>query len=557
MVFLLSPGVKLYHDFLTWKAFLLVVLLLQYILWVATLVLCVTSSSATMTGGNSSSVVVYQYLPSPMSIYAWSMGQTLTTLGMFPHLAQLLTHTAWASFEQDYDAATATATADDGGENNDDNFNSSRSNHSNKKKKTPVILEIPTLQVQEYIHEKDSTAVLHYLRTTYGKDWMDRPVLLQGLWTTEQLELADEIIEDEIENEDQTTKNIHHHHQNRPRRRRRRQLTPTGLLNMTDLRIPYFTDARVVGALTPDGVDTVANIVRGILNDQQPYKIASQFILEHQLETTEIFDEIAPHAFLTQLFGNHFTKAHVRGTSLLPAFVWNTTTTTTSSSTSRRHRTNIKLPGTTTVPVFIANTIPTPHQEDEDNTKTNHNTECSAAENDTNTEEDTYHRRNPISSHGHNRTAAHAVPLTGLHCEPIANIAVQLYGARTWTLVEHTTTMKWNMKSTISADGRSFYPSWLTHIEMLQKQIPHYSVTTRPGDALWLPTWTYHKVEYTTTTSATTPGNVSSSLSSTSNLSIGASLFHFRPYDYLRKSPIFAVLLIPSLIKELIGFKTQ
>ena len=40
-------------------------------------------------------------------------------------------------------------------------------------------------------------------------------------------------------------------------------------------------------------------------------------------------------------------------------------------------------------------------------------------------------------------------------------------------------------------------------------------------------------------------------------LSIGGSIFHFRPWDFVKHNPLYAIMIIPALIKELTGIKTQ
>jgi hypothetical protein len=63
-------------------------------------------------------------------------------------------------------------------------------------------------------------------------------------------------------------------------------------------------------------------------------------------------------------------------------------------------------------------------------------------------------------------------------------------------------------------------------------------VVTHAGDLLWVPPWTWHRVEYIEDTVA-----------------IAASLFHFRPKEFVRNNPTFATLLIPNLVKEFLGTK--
>ncbi len=128
-------------------------------------------------------------------------------------------------------------------------------------------------------------------------------------------------------------------------------------------------------------------------------------------------------------------------------------------------------------------------------------------------------------------------PFTTLHCEPIGNIAVQLSGRKKWTLVlpEHS----FRIKPGISPDGRAFFASWANESEI--DDVPKYEVATAAGDALWVPTWTWHRVDYIPS----------------EDVSLAASLFHFRVLDFYQNNPLFAALMIPAMVKELLGFNTQ
>ena len=57
---------------------------------------------------------------------------------------------------------------------------------------------------------------------------------------------------------------------------------------------------------------------------------------------------------------------------------------------------------------------------------------------------------------------------------------------------------------------------------------------------LWVPTWTWHRVDYLPGVSA-----------------ISASLFHFRAEQVATHNPLFTSLLVPNIAKELVGWKTQ
>ncbi|GAX23324.1 hypothetical protein FisN_27Lh098 [Fistulifera solaris] len=132
---------------------------------------------------------------------------------------------------------------------------------------------------------------------------------------------------------------------------------------------------------------------------------------------------------------------------------------------------------------------------------------------------------------------------TALHCEPIGNVAVQLHGRKQWTLVEP---QYWkHLQPTVAPDGRAYVASMANSIDA-----PHYTVVTQAGDALWVPTWTWHRVDYTTTDTATTDEDEG-------GIAIAGSLFHFRFNDYATQNPLFAVLLFPAMLLELIGYNTQ
>jgi hypothetical protein len=93
------------------------------------------------------------------------------------------------------------------------------------------------------------------------------------------------------------------------------------------------------------------------------------------------------------------------------------------------------------------------------------------------------------------------------------------------------------LKPSVAPDGRAFFASWTPNLD----HVPRYQVATHAGDAMWVPTWTWHRVDYI----------------ESEDISIGGSLFHFRPIDYVRQNPLFSLLMIPALIRELAGISTQ
>jgi len=130
-------------------------------------------------------------------------------------------------------------------------------------------------------------------------------------------------------------------------------------------------------------------------------------------------------------------------------------------------------------------------------------------------------------------------PRTALHCEPIGNLAIQVLGRKQWTLID---SRHWKaLRPKLSPDGRAYFIAQNQH----SSTVPVYKLTTQPGDALWVPTWTWHRVDY------------SSNVNTDQPISIGASLFHFRSLEFAANNPLFASLILPALLQEIVGFKTQ
>ena len=153
-------------------------------------------------------------------------------------------------------------------------------------------LNIPTVNIQNFTRE----TILPYLETTYGQDWRRRPLLLQNLWTKEELKDP------------------------------RRHLTPHGLLQEETI-VDYFSNARSLRALIPDASGRVRDIVYNMTHRGLPHKIGSQLILDAHPEWIE---EVAPTGIITTLFGDRFKSTDIVQTSIIPAM--------------------------TTVPVFVAPT---------------------------------------------------------------------------------------------------------------------------------------------------------------------------------------------------------
>ena len=70
--------------------------------------------------------------------------------------------------------------------------------------------------------------------------------------------------------------------------------------------------------------------------------------------------------------------------------------------------------------------------------------------------------------------------------------------------------------------------------------VRRWTTETAAGDAIWVPTWTWHRVDYL-------PGSTA----------LSASLFHVRVEQIVSHNPRFAALALPNMLKELVGLKMQ
>ncbi|GKY99067.1 hypothetical protein MPSEU_000862400 [Mayamaea pseudoterrestris] len=240
-----------------------------------------------------------------------------------------------------------------------------------------------------------------------------------------------------------------------------------------ELVVPYFSDARRKDALTPDRTGRIKDIVRNMTEHGTPHKLGTQHLVQTY---PELIREVAPNDIVTKLFRDFFEPQMVKGSGPFGMF-----------------------PAMTTVPLFVAH-----------------------------------------SQHGAKQSKPKdesTVPFTGLHCEPIGNVAVQLSGQKQWTLVSPE--YSYLVRPSLAPDGRAFFAS---HADLSHcNTVPFYSATTRAGDAIWVPTWTWHRVDYLPS----------------KDIAIGGSLFHFRPRDFVANNPLFAAMIIPALVLELFGYNTQ
>jgi hypothetical protein len=361
-----------------------------------------------------------------------------------------------------------------------------------------MLIEIPVVHIQDHTLDE----LVPYIESKYGKDWRRRPLLLKGLWKMDEIMTTNSDLTNNVTDTTNLTTPLI-----------QRRLSLRGLLQ-ENLTIPYYTDARKDGAITPDAMGSVQSIVANIAFHDAPYKIGTQLFIQTY---PELIEEVAPIPIVTKLFGSYFTPQAIRGSGPFNIF-----------------------PALTTVPIFVANS-------------------------------------NPPSTNDPNKKKQSQPPHTALHCEPIGNIAVQLSGQKLWTLVGPEYSLM--LQPYIAPDGRAFFASALPISNVVTNDnhnIPYYQTTTEAGDAIWVPTWTWHRVDYVVSTSSVSTSSTTASISNktaigmiankdmvaneqqqSSTIAIGASLFHFRPIDFIRNNPLHAILILPAIVLELIGYNTQ
>ena len=273
-----------------------------------------------------------------------------------------------------------------------------------------------------------------------------------------------------------------------------RRLTVEGLLKdpeLSTLDLPnHFPDASQTGysALVPDNSMnvTLSRFVSDVLSGSAPNaKIGTQLVVEAVPELTE---EIVPRGLARELFGwNPWLKNWLKGHVGERIQGWID-----------------RFPSASCYPVFVA-------------------------------------RQHSPSSNKY--------PRTDLHAEPIGNIAIQLEGSRRWTLVS----AEWStlLRPTVSKHGRGYIYANLdpkSELPERLRQLPKvYECVTNQGDAIWIPPWHWHKIDYNVGTS---------NESNETQLSIGASVFHFYPRMYFNM-PLFAYLIVPNLIWEALGINVE
>jgi hypothetical protein len=265
-------------------------------------------------------------------------------------------------------------------------------------------------------------------------------------------------------------------------------LTLQTLLNepISNLEIDYFHDATIINTV-PNSRNTVGNIITKILQGGKE-KIGTQMIIKNY---PEIIQELVDaNLWLKEIFSDDRV---MKWRNIDPMM---------------------------TYPIFVSHGCETvPPREKEEKEK----------------EDDDDEIITPSSSSHLKITTTR----TDLHCEPISNVVIQTVGKKKWTLVlpEYSHLIR----PTISPDGRAYFYSSLDPFDQHGlDHVPHYEFIAEEGDLLYVPTWTWHRVDYLPNITA-----------------VSLSIFQFIPKDYLFRNSVYAFTLLPNLIKEAIGMKEQ
>lgn len=345
-------------------------------------------------------------------------------------------------------------------------------------------LTIPTIDLQHL--KTGSNEAIQKLQEEFQTVDLTQPLLLRSFWD-----------DDSLSEPSQTA--IH------------RSLSLKGLKlpPMSDIIVDYFKDASATftvdtrdnnkkdgynGILKPDGKAPIGEIVHNITKRGGKQKFGTQVPVETFPHLLRELIPISYQPILTQIFGDFFEPHHIQGSGPFSVF-----------------------PGRTTVPLFLAGAIKPTITSVMDEKESKENNAI-------------------IKLHSAGK------PRTDLHCEPIGNIAIHLHGEKRWTLISPSYSHL--LRPSISRHGRAFFYSNLErnlNKSNMYSNIPQiYQVITKAGDALWVPPWMWHRVDYIE-----------------DSVALAASIFHFRAMEFWSNNGLFAALVVPNLVKELFRLQTE
>uniref|UniRef100_A0A7S2GJF2 JmjC domain-containing protein n=1 Tax=Octactis speculum TaxID=3111310 RepID=A0A7S2GJF2_9STRA len=135
-------------------------------------------------------------------------------------------------------------------------------------------------------------------------------------------------------------------------------------------------------------------------------------------------------------------------------------------------------------------------------------------------------------------TTTKASSRTDLHCEPITNVCLHLVGRKRWTLVDPADSP--GLRPALSPDGRAYVFANLDPDDPAITRVRRYSAMLEAGDILYVPAWWWHRVDYIEDQTA-----------------LSMSLFHVNFEQMLGNNKLFFALVVPNLVKEVLGWNKQ
>ena len=305
-----------------------------------------------------------------------------------------------------------------------------------------------------------------------------------------------------------------------------------------ELLVPYYSDASG-GALRPDAVGTVARVVAAI-EAGGPQKLGTELVFRRH---PELLTELGLTAPLARLW-KEFTAARHAPVPYLPPAACEDPCLSVHTHGSRRassadrpssrdgsaRPSRCRSSWARARPTARLTCAPTSTQSPSAGPSTRPPTT----------------RRHPRT---YNILVRPCVPCAPLHPLPsplprsTGSATLQLGGRKKWTLIPGD--QSYRLRPSLAPDGRAFFCTRRAHgaagvATLASAGTTHYEVEQRPGDVLWVPTWTWHRVDYLPNVTA-----------------LSVSLFHVRAEQLAAAQPLLTAAMVPALLKELVGWKTQ
>ena len=305
-----------------------------------------------------------------------------------------------------------------------------------------------------------------------------------------------------------------------------------------ELLVPYYSDASG-GALRPDAVGTVARVVAAI-EAGGPQKLGTELVFRRH---PELLTELGLTAPLARLW-KEFTAARHAPVPYLPPAACEDPCLSVHTHGSRR-ASSADRPSSRG-----GSARPSRCRSSWARARATARRTCAP----TSTQSPSAGpSTRPPTTRRHPRPVQHTrytcLPCAPLHPLPSplprssGSATLQLGGRKKWTLIPGD--QSYRLRPSLSPDGRAFFCTRRAHgaagvATLAAAGATHYEVEQRPGDVLWVPTWTWHRVDYLPNVTA-----------------LSVSLFHVRAEQLAAAQPLLTAAMVPALLKELVGWKTQ